>query len=52
MFKIKQFIWFTSHSYRYMQGQRIQMITGFWAAWRRFYKLAKEDYESNPTGEK
>lgn len=41
--EIKDFGWFSKHSWSYMQGQRLQFFTGFVPAWLSFRKAAKAD---------
>jgi mannose/fructose/N-acetylgalactosamine-specific phosphotransferase system component IID len=40
---MKNFIWFTTHSWGYMRGQRRAFIVGFIPAWRKFHKLVKAE---------
>lgn len=40
---VKDFIWFTTHSWTYLQGERRAYFTGFWSAWRVFRTAARKD---------
>lgn len=40
---MKDFIWFTKHSFSYMKGYSLfSILKGFPSAWKRFNKLKQE----------
>lgn len=46
---VKDFVWFTTHSWSYMQGMRREYFSGFWKAWLRFRASSKADRTNGTT---
>lgn len=40
---VKRFYWFATHSWSYLQGQRVEFFRGFVPAWRSFNQSCKKD---------
>lgn len=45
---LKDFVWFTTHSWSYLQGERKTYFTGFWGAWRTFRVASRKDRATQP----